>query len=451
MRRARQRWRSLPVRAVLGALWRGRRANDSGGMSPRFACAAGLAGLAILAGCDSDESLDLRPYTIDTRRDGQPTGALVAHETADGWVAAAEASPGVFTFTPTSEDVVYALICPPDANTSFGVEVAYDSLSGPEDDRSFVHPCNRYAPDTDPRQRVTFNVIPADATLGIAGHGASDGGGIAERTLNLKLGARDVVAMTADRVLVQRAAAFDPAVPFVVDVSADGVERVPVDVPLPAGAAGEVVGAAYRFRTAGGGIGVDFTPRPDIRVVPASLVQAGDSHVVDVTARHGRSVRWLATSDADPAQLDLSAGFTPNFEDVDATWDDQFVIRWTGRPAEAGWMMGSIDQFSAPDAGTLHWGVGFHESWLERHDQASDGTWTPPDLSAVAGWNPAWNLDRAQRSSSAWLLGYLDSVAVENGLVVGRGTDWYGDFFEDPSLRTRTPTLRRASTRPVTR
>jgi hypothetical protein len=440
----RQRWRSLPVRAVLGALWRGRRANDSGGMSPRFACAAGLAGLAIFAaGCDSDESLDLRPYTIDTRRDGEPTGARVAHETPDGWVAATETTPGVFTFTPTGEDVVYAVICPPDAdNEIVSTSLVYGTLTEPHDNRVFAQSCYRYVPEAVERQRIQFSVNPADATLAVAGSG-NVGGGLGERTLRVRPGASDVVAMTADRALVRRAATFDPATPFVVDVAADGVDREPFAVALPTGDAGEVVAASYRFRTAGGATGRDDTPRADLRVIPASQVQSGDAHVVDVAAERGGSRRWYVTSAPAPAQLDLSLGFAPTFAEVDARWDDQLAMRWVGRPAGApDWMSASVFQSAVMG---VAWDAQFDATWLERHGQDIDGSWTPPDLSSVTGWSPAWSLDRARRSSTSWTLGLFYDGGIVDGIAIGRGSDWFGDFVEDPSLRARVPARRTAS------
>jgi hypothetical protein len=380
------------------------------------------AGVALIAACQPE--LDLRPYTIDTRdAEGRPTGAVVAHDYNGTWFPAGETQPGVFTFVPTHEDVAFATACP-DRAGGVVVSFVYEGLPPPEDVRTRERACPE-APSA-PTAQVQLTVSPAEASLGLV-TGETTVGGDGRIAMFAPPRPSDLVAMTATRVLVQRGVTFDPAVPYAVDIARDGLDRVALGISLPDGAPGETVSAAYRFHTGGGTAAWSPGNGTDILVVPDAVRQRGDSHTVALSAVRGRSRRWVEIGSEDVAQLAVPVAFGPTFEDVDATWGERLALRWTGRPPDgARWMEATIRQDGER---TVRWTAHLDEAWLAIHQQDQDGVWSPPDLSAVRGWDVAWNLDPARRDGTTWTLGSA-VPDFRNYLVrfVVSGADWSGSL-----------------------
>jgi hypothetical protein len=383
-------------------------------------CAAAV---ALIAACQPD--LDLRPYTIDTRdAEGRPTGAVVAHDYNGTWFPAGETQPGVFTFVPVHEDVSFVVACPAGATGQVEVWFEHEVLPPPESVRTLPRACPE-APAA-PTARVQLTVIPAEASLGLV-TGETTVGGDGRIAMLAPAWPSDLVAMTADRVLVQRGVSFDPAAPYAVDIARDGVDRVPLGVPLPEGAPGETVTAAYRLRTGGGTAAWSPGGDTEILVAPDGVRRPGDSHTVALSAVRGRSRRWVEIGANDVAPLAEPVAFRPTFEDVDATWSERLALRWTGRPPDdATWMEATIRQDGER---TVRWGARFDERWLAIHGQDRDGVWSPPDLSGIRGWDVAWNLDPARRDGTTWTLGssVLD-VRDYRGWFVVSGADWSGSL-----------------------
>jgi hypothetical protein len=388
-----------------------------------FLCAASAAGMFALAACEP--GLDLRPYTIDTRdAEGRPTGARVAHDINGTWFAAIQDVPGVFTFVPTHEHVAFVVACPAGLAGRVEVWFEHETLPPPTSVRTLPRSCVDTRPET--AGEVQFTVIPAEASLGLATDDSAGGDG--RITLRVPPGPTDLVAMAGTRLLVQRGVVFDAAVPYVVDLVADGVELVPLALGLPASAPGETVTTAYRFSTWRGASAGDGGGRIDLRIAPDSVLQGGDWHEIEVSARRGRSRRWVKVSVGETSLLDVPLYLIPTFDDVDATWDDRPQVRWTGRPADdSDWIRIQLRQDGEP---AIRWGAGFSADWLALRDQDRDGSWSPPDLSSVRGWDAAWNLDRSRRESTRWAVDSFvgDPIELFVDRQVMRGADWGGSF-----------------------
>jgi hypothetical protein len=387
------------------------------------------AGAALGAAACDDEPLDLAPFTIDTRDpDGADRGALVAFEGEGGWQAAATTAPGVFTFTPTGEAVTYAVVCPalatePRAGTR--VSIVY---SGLVEERAVSIGC-QFTESEPGRAGVTVAVTPADASVSIGRSSDYGWAGNTERTLPIEPGTYDVVAGTKDKVLVRRGVAFPTPAPILFDVEAEGVARTPVPITPPATDDGETLYLSYAFRTAGGTAAYlpDDGTTDALRVVPAALATAGDVHESSLWAASPERERWFwkrGTVEEVTTDLELPASLTAS----SATWNGVPEIRWQGE-VDGDNLGAYIDQYSGVN---VHW-----SGWWDAAGRAASdpgGRWSPPDLSAVAGWNPAWNLDRIAIASTDW------AVSVDGW--IGDGETSYG---ASTLLGTFSPTGRNAA------
>lgn len=358
------------------------------------------------AACEPRE-LDLSPFTIDTRNaDGSESGAVIAFEGDDGWRRAAQVTPGVFTFTPTGEAVTYARVCPAlatEPRQGTQVLVAYTGLV---EDRRVARPCLRSIRRPSP-PAVAVGVTPADAYVSIANEMSYGWEGSVERHFPLVPGSYDLVAATDEHVLIRRGVALPGAPATTYDVEAEGARRVPVAVTLPDAFGDEEVGVGYGYNTAGGTSG--FMPGPDartVRVVPPELAIPGDEHSVSVwvqDAELDRSLWKRGTVEQVTTGLDR----LPERRSGTASWNETLEVRWDGT-VEAEFLTVGVDQYSGVN---VHWSGWWDEAGRAAADPA--GLWTPPDLSAVEGWSPSWNLDRVAIASTDWSVlvdGQLDDV-----------------------------------------
>jgi hypothetical protein len=388
--------------------------------------AAGLGLASLLAACGSDQ--DLSPYTIDTRdAERFPTGALVAHQQGDRWVPATAMSPGLFTFAPGGDDVVFAVACPPvgpEGASRATVTVEYGTLLDGE--RTLLRPCH----DVVAAEGIdaSVQVVPTGASLSIANRTIPSVGDDGIAQIGVRPGSLDVVSFTPDRVLVERGVTFPRSELFVMDVTSRGAERRLLDLAPPALAAGEQLSAEYAFRTAGGTHGVTLFPTTEVRVVPDELVVAGDRHRLLVAAERGLSRRWTLASSSQTTDLVRAMDLPHPFAEVTASTAGGLSVGWSGRPDEgASSLQVSITQHG-DDA--LSWTALHDDAWLVRHDQDVDGSWTPPDLSSLPTWNPAWNLALDHLDETEWSLSTVELIPDGIEMRASWGNDWYGWFVE---------------------
>lgn len=384
--------------------------------------ALGLAPL--LAACGSDP--DLTPYTVDTRVDGAATGALVAHQDGDRWVAATPISPGLFTFAPTGDDVVFAVACPPagpEGARVAGVTVEYGSLLDGE--RTLLRPCTFAAPDSG--FDASVQVVPTGASLSIANRTIPSVGDDGVAAIGVPAGSLDVVSFTPDRVLVERGVSFPRSETLVMDVAGQGTDRQLLDLAPPALADGEVLSTEYAFRTAGGTQAVTLFPTTEVRIVPDALVVPGDRHRLLVAAERGESRRWTLASSTLTSDLVRAMDLPHPFGNVTASTVGGLTVRWSARPDEgASALQVSITQYGAA---MLSWTALHDDAWLVRHGLDVDGSWTPPDLSGVLGWNLAWNL-ALDLDQTSWALSTVETIPDGIEMRASWGNDWYGSFAE---------------------
>jgi hypothetical protein len=381
--------------------------------------ALGLAPL--LAACGSDP--DLTPYTVDTRVDGAATGALVAHQAPGGWAAATENTAGVFTFPPAGEDVVFAVACPPsDRDGRIGVDVAIEYGTLLDSEHALARPCWSFVPDE--RFDATVKVVPAEASLSIASWTLPSVGGDGVGELPVTVGSFDVLSFTPSRVLIERGVSFPRSETLVMDVESRGTDRQLLDLAPPPLAEGEVLSTEYAFRTAGGTQGMTLFPATDVRIVPDALTIAGDRHRLVVSAERDQSRRWALASSPLTTDLVRAMDLPHGFGNVTASADGGLAVRWSARPADgASGLQVSLGQNAG---GPVRWTASYDDAWLTRHDQDVDGSWTPPDLSRVAGWRPAWNLDPVFADLTSWSLSTLEATVDTDVLRASWGNEWGG-------------------------
>jgi hypothetical protein len=340
-------------------------------------------------------------FRVDTR--GEPAPLLAAYDDGSGWAVPAPVEPGVLA-VPVADTVSIAIVC---AETDSSVGIMVKRLT-PVADETVSLPC---AARLTQRDTYPVTIIPESGFAVVHNFGLAPG---ADRTrVTASPGRWDVVASTPGRVLVRRGVEFPPAVPLVLDIERDGADRVPLALTLPVPMDGEQLTPSYALVTASGARGTLSTSSSEILAVPDELLIEGDRHRVNLTASRQGSLRSVITVARDPAAIVTEL---PPRLAVTATRGSAIAIAWSGAPA------GDHGLFLFESRVT--WIVQTTQAWLAANGQASDGSWSPPSLEVVPGWDPAWNLGAGPH---LWALG-ISGQRDDDGVTVTTHTELSGQL-----------------------
>jgi hypothetical protein len=146
------------------------------------------------------------------------------------------------------------------------------------------------------------------------------------------------------------------------------------------------------------------------QAVPSAQLQPNDLQDVSYTGMGNNRIRTMELKVHDPlaAAISLPLHVTGQIDSVAATPFVQWRMIVTPYPNAA---LYTASAFS---------GSTFHQTWISKGWFGSATSYTLPDLTAIPGWNAAWNL--APGVSTGWALtaytwtGSLDRIMPTNGL-----------------------------------